>query len=144
MQSPHMQGSYGAAGKVLLLLLLLLAPPERKRAKNAHLADLSECGLRGTNHAFEVFQGPEILRIPRIAFFKEERTQMPKHPCPNHNHVRVLRAYENKCIHAHTIITFVFREHTIAHPCPNHNNARVPKHTITEHTINSATIPKPE
>ena len=57
---------------ILLLLsrlfLLLLAPPERKRAKNAYLADLSGCGLIGTIHTFEVFYGPEILRIRRIAF----------------------------------------------------------------------------
>ena len=115
---------------LLSLLLLLLAPPERKRAKNAHLADLSGCGLRGTNHTFEVFRGPEILRIPRIAFFKEERTRMPKHPCPNHNNVRVLRAYNNKCIHAQTMVTLVFREHTIAHPFPT-----IITFVFREHTI---------
>ena len=62
----------------LLLLLLLLAPPERKRAKNACLADLSGCGLRGMSHAFEVFQGPEMLRIPRIAFFNVRLRSMAK------------------------------------------------------------------
>ena len=66
-----------------LLLLLLLVPPERKRAKNAYLADLSGRGLRGTSQTFEVFQEPEILRIPRIAFFNVRlhsitRAYMPK------------------------------------------------------------------
>ena len=35
------------------------------------------------------------------------------HPCPNHNSVRVSRAYGHQCIHAQTIIPFVFRERTV-------------------------------
>ena len=31
---------------------------------------------------------------------------------PNHNNVRVPRAYGSQSIHAQTIITFVFQEHT--------------------------------
>ena len=42
---------------------------------------------------------------------KEEH--IPEHPCPNHNNVPVSRAYNYQSIHAQTIITFVFREHTI-------------------------------
>ena len=67
------------------------------------------------------------------------------HPCPNHNSVRVSRAYGYQCIHAQTIIPFVFREHTVTsasmpkpyfrscfesirlpvHPCPNHTSVCV-------------------
>ena len=35
------------------------------------------------------------------------------HPCPNRNNVRVSRAYGYQSIHAETIITFVFQEHTV-------------------------------
>ena len=49
---------------------------------------------------------------------------MPEHPCPNHNNVRVSRAYGYQSIHARTIITFVFQEHTVTRasmpkPCQN-------------------------
>ena len=37
----------------------------------------------------------------------------PEHPCPNHNSVRVPRAYGDQSIHAQTIIPFVSQEHTV-------------------------------
>ena len=36
-----------------------------------------------------------------------------QHPCPNHNNVRASREYGDQSIHAQTIITFVFQEHTL-------------------------------
>ena len=36
-----------------------------------------------------------------------------EHPCPNHNLIRVPRAYDDQSIHAQTIISFVFPEHTM-------------------------------
>ena len=80
----------------------------------------------------------------------------PEHPCPNHNNVRVPRAYAHQSIHAPTIITFVFQEHTITRSsCPNHNNVRAPGayahpsiHAQTiitfvfqEHTLTRASMP---
>ena len=56
--------------------------------------------------------------------------RVPEHACPNHNNVRVSRAYDYQSIHApydyqsihaQTIITFVFREHTIT------RTARLPR-----------------
>ena len=38
----------------------------------------------------------------------------PPHPCPNHNKVRVPRAYGHQSMHAQAIIPFLFQEHT--HP----------------------------
>ena len=46
--------------------------------------------------------------------------RLPEHPCPNHDNVRVPRAYGCQCAHAQTMITFVFQEHTVA-------NAPMPK-----------------
>ena len=90
-----------------------------------------------------------------------------EHPYPNHNLVRVPRAYDDQSIHAYddesihaqTIISFVFPEPTttIEHPCPNHNLVRVPRayddqsiHAQTiiscvfqEHTLTRASMPKP-
>ena len=35
------------------------------------------------------------------------------HPCPNDNNVRAPRTFADQSIHAQTIITFVFQEHSI-------------------------------
>ena len=44
---------------------------------------------------------------------RSETILLPVHPCPNHTNFRVSRAYGYQCIHAPTIITLVFREHTV-------------------------------
>ena len=62
-----------------------------------------------------------------------ERMQLPVHPCPNHNNVRVPggpRAYGYQCIRSPTIIAFAFRKHTgiqsPLHPYPSHNSVGAP------------------
>ena len=82
------------------------------------------------------------------------------HPCPNHDNVRLPRAYGYQCIHVQTITTFVFREHTVASasmPKPNHKKFRASRaygyqcthaparmtFVFREHTVTSASIPKP-
>ena len=80
---------------ITTLTIVVIAPPERQRATNAYLADLFGCGLRSTNHIFEVFRGPKILRLPRIAFFIQRNgsareinvhpLSTPQQPRPDHN-----------------------------------------------------------
>ena len=104
--------------------------------------------------------------------------RLPEHPCPNHNSIRVPRAYAHQSIHAQTIISFVFQEHKLTrasmpkpqfrscfksirspeHPCPNHNSVRVPRayahqsiyaqtiipFVFQEHTLTRASMRKPQ
>ena len=49
--------------------------------------------------------------------------------CPNHNHIRVPRAYADQSIHAQTMITFVFQEHTVTRA-----SMPKPKSAATPHT----------
>ena len=78
----------------------------------------------------------------------------PENPCPNHNSVRVPRAYAHERIHAKSIVRFVFQVHTLTrasmpkpserscskcirsreNPCPNHNSVRVPRAYAHERT----------
>ena len=44
---------------------------------------------------------------------RQQFLRFPKHPCPNHNSVRVSRAYGSQSILAQIIIPFVFPEHTV-------------------------------
>ena len=45
--------------------------------------------------------------------FADLRSMQKNNPCPNHNSVRVPRAYGNQSIHAQTIIPLGFQEHTV-------------------------------
>ena len=84
-----------------------------------------------------------------FVFREHTVTVAPAHPCSSHGDVGVPRAYGHtsasmlkpwwrSCsksirspqrIHAQTMVTFVFQEHTVtaAHPCSNHGDVRVPR-----------------
>ena len=104
-----------------------------RRSVSAYLADLLGCGLRGTNHAFEVFRGPQIYTAYTThgVFRCSSAVGSPERTCPNHNsvrvqsgcnnqsihaqnmiiNVRVPSASDNQTIHAQTMIAFVIRVH---------------------------------
>ena len=49
--------------------------------------------------------------------------------CPNSTNVRVQRACGDQSIHAQTIITFAFQDHTVLkHPCPHQTALDYPTH----------------
>ena len=52
----------------------------------------------------------------------------PEHPCPNHNNVRVPRAYGHQSIHAQTTITFLSQKHTFTRTSMP-NNVRIPNYS---------------
>ena len=51
-------------------------------------------------------------KLESITFILDS-IRVSEHPCPNHNDVRVPRAYGSQSIHAQTIITSAFQEHAI-------------------------------
>ena len=50
-------------------IIIVIGSAEAYSRNKCILCNFSGCGLRGTNHTFEVFRGPKILRTSLIAFF---------------------------------------------------------------------------
>ena len=109
-----------------------------------------------------VFQEHTLTRasMPKPYFRSCSKSiRSPEHPCPNHNSVRVPRAYAHQSIHAQTVFPFVFQEHTLTrasmpkpqfrscsksirspeHPCPNRISVRAPR-AYAHQSIHAQTI----
>ena len=69
-------------------------------------------GFSATFQGFQAFKLARTLLSGCLSYFGYQQKSGIRRECPKHNNVRVPRACDHKSIHAQTIITFVFQEHT--------------------------------